>query len=109
MARLVEANPQASRYELRDGDTVAGFTEYVRSGTVIAFTHTQIDPAFEGQGLGSVLIHGALDGARADGLAVLPYCPFVRGYIARHPEYLDLVPASERTEFGLAADRAARP
>jgi predicted GNAT family acetyltransferase len=109
MARLVEANPQASRYELREGDTVAGFSEYVRSGNVIAFTHTQIDPAFEGQGLGSVLIRGALDDARTAGLAVLPYCPFVRGYIARHHEYLDLVPASERAALGLPTEPAHQP
>jgi predicted GNAT family acetyltransferase len=109
MARRVEANPQASRYELRDGDTIAGFTEYTRSGDVIAFTHTQIDDAFEGQGLGSVLVRGALDDARAAGLAVLPYCPFVRGFITRHTEYLDLVPASERAGFGLPIGTAGRP
>ena len=53
-----------------------------------------------------MLVRGALDAVKADGLAVLPYCPFVRGYIARHPEYLSLVPASERAEFGLDTQQA---
>jgi predicted GNAT family acetyltransferase len=78
----------------------------VLSGGVIAFTHTQIDRRYEGQGLGGVLVRGALDAVKADGLAVLPYCPFVRGYIARHPEYLALVPESERAQFGLDAQQA---
>jgi uncharacterized protein len=43
-----------------------------------------------------------LDAARAGGLAVLPFCPFVRRYIQRHREYADLVPANERPRFDLA-------
>jgi predicted GNAT family acetyltransferase len=47
------------------------------------------------------LIAGALDAARAEGLAVLPFCPFVRRFIDEHREYLDLVPAQRRAEFKL--------
>jgi predicted GNAT family acetyltransferase len=65
------------------------------------FVHTEIDDAFEGRGLGSILVRAALDAARSRGLAVRPDCPFVRGYIARHPEYLDLVPADLRPRVGL--------
>ena len=60
-----------------------------------------MDDAYEGQGVGSELAAGALDDARARGLRVLPYCPFIRGYIERHQEYLDLVPEGERARFGL--------
>jgi predicted GNAT family acetyltransferase len=63
--------------------------------------HTEIDQAFEGQGLGSRLIGFALDDASRRELAVLPFCPFVRAYIERHPSYLELVPASRRKAFGL--------
>jgi uncharacterized protein len=39
---------------------------------------------------------------RRQGIAVLPFCPFVRGYIAKHPdEYLELVPAAQRHHFDL--------
>ena len=54
-----------------------------------------------GEGLGGQLVRAALDSARAEGLSVLPFCPFVRGYIEGHPEYVDLVPADQRKEFGL--------
>ena len=54
-----------------------------------------------GEGLGTLLVKTALDTARAEGLAVLPYCPFVQGFIDRHREYLDLVPAERRAKFAL--------
>jgi uncharacterized protein len=83
--------PEASRYEARLGDEVAGFAEYTLDGDRIVFTHTEVDPAYEGEGVGSELAQAALDDARARGLAVVPRCPFIRGWIARHPDYADLV------------------
>src|SRR6266705_111780 len=80
----------------------AGLVAYSRRGTTISMTHTEVDPAFEGHGYGSVLARGALDAARAEGLAVLPFCPFIRSYIKRHPDYVDLVPADQRSRFELA-------
>jgi predicted GNAT family acetyltransferase len=98
----VRDHPEQERYEVYDDDDrLAGFAQYHRRRSLIAFVHTEIDPAFEGQGLGSVLVKAALEDAREQGLAVLPFCPFVRGYIERHPEYLDLVPADHRKEFDL--------
>jgi uncharacterized protein len=96
--------PERERFEIAVGDEVAGFTEYRRHGGLIAFIHTEIAPEFEGRGLASRLIAAALDAAREEGLAVLPFCPFVRGYIARHHEYLDLVPEAQRGNFDLPAD-----
>lgn len=59
--------------------------------TLITFTHTEIDPAFEGQGLGSKLVRFALDDVREHGdRKVLPLCPFVLGWMAKHPDYQDL-------------------
>lgn len=34
-------------------------------------------------------------------MQVLPYCPFIRGWIAKHPAYVDMVPESERARFDL--------
>jgi predicted GNAT family acetyltransferase len=53
--------------------------------------HTEIEPAFEGEGFGSALVSGALDDVRARGKRVRPLCPFVAAYVKRHPEYADLV------------------
>jgi uncharacterized protein len=95
--------PERSRFEVSvDGD-VAGYSEYRRRQGLIAFIHTLIDPRFEGRGLASQLVRTALSRARSEGLAVLPFCPFVRAYIAHHVEYLDLVPEDMRARFDLPA------
>jgi uncharacterized protein len=84
-------NPQQLRYELWDGTTLAGFIDYrIEPGTVV-LVHTDVDPSFEGRGLGSRLVGGALDDVRARGLKLVPLCPFVATYIRRHPDYADLV------------------
>ena len=103
MPEVVDA-PERSRFEIRVDGEVAGFSEYRRRPGLIAFIHTLTDPRFEGQGLGSELVRTALSQARSDGLSVLPFCPFVRAYIARHTEYLDLVPEDMRHKFDLPAD-----
>jgi uncharacterized protein len=97
--------PERSRFEVRVDGELAGFTEYRRRPGLIAFMHTLIDPRFEGQGLASRLVQTALSEARTSGLAVLPFCPFVRAYIAGHSEeFLDLVPRDLRDAFELPAD-----
>ena len=96
--------PERSRFEVLVDGEIAGFTEYRRRPSLIAFIHTLIDPRFEGQGLGSQLVRTALSEARSDRLSVLPFCPFVRSYIAGHTEYLDLVPEAMRAQFELPAD-----
>ena len=98
--RVVD-NPDEDRYELWAGEKLAGIAQYDRRGDLTVFTHTEIDDAFEGRGLGSTLVRAALDAARTRGLAVRPDCPFVRGYVARHTEYLDLVPEELRPRLGL--------
>jgi len=95
--------PDRARFEVRVDGEVAGFTEYRRRPGLIAFIHTLTAPRFEGQGLASHLVGTALSEARADGLSVLPFCPFVRAYIGRHTEYLDLVPEGMRATFDLPA------
>jgi predicted GNAT family acetyltransferase len=87
--RVVD-NPAEQRYEAFVGDTRAGFSTYeLRPGTVV-FLHTEIDPAFEGQGIGSRLAAGALDDVRRRGLSVTVLCPFISDYVRRHPDAADL-------------------
>lgn len=83
-----------------DGN-LAGFAQYRSRPGLIAFIHTEVDEAHEGEGLGSKLVAYALDDARARGLEVLPFCPFVNAFLQRHPEYVDLVPESRREAFAL--------
>jgi predicted GNAT family acetyltransferase len=93
--------PERERYEVLVDGELAGFATYRARPDQIAFKHTEIDDRFEGQGLASKLIAFALEDARERGLAVLPFCPFVRAYIQRHREYADLVPADRHGEFEL--------
>ncbi len=101
MAPTVTDVSDRRRFEIAVGGAVLGFAEYRRRPGVISFIHTEIDPAHKGEGLGTLLVKAALDTARAEELAVLPYCPFVQGFIDRHREYLDLVPVERRAKFAL--------
>jgi predicted GNAT family acetyltransferase len=87
----VRNNPDARRYEIVVGDVVAGYSEYRAAGNRIIFTHTVVEPAFGGRGIGSQLAAAALDDVRSRGLTVTPKCPFIAAYIKRHPAYADLV------------------
>jgi uncharacterized protein len=87
----VADNPQRYRFEIQlDGRTV-GYSAYHLTDGRITFTHTHIDPTYEGRGLGSRLATDALNEVRDRGLAVVPRCPFIDSFIKGHPEYADLV------------------
>lgn len=87
----VEVRRADDGYEIvLDGVRVGcAFTE-VRGHTVV-FTHTEIDPAYEGQGLGGKLARGALDDVRSRGEHVIARCPFIKAWIEKHPDYQDLL------------------
>ncbi|MEU3186025.1 GNAT family N-acetyltransferase [Streptomyces sp. NPDC006923] len=90
-AVTVSDNPEAGRYEAYIDGTLAGVAQYIRTHELVAFVHTEVEPAFEGRGVGGSLVRTSLDAARAQGLAVLAVCPFYTGWIARHPDYQDLL------------------
>ena len=91
MEPTVQDVPESSRYEIRDGERVLGLAAYERRGDTVVFTHTEVDPDAGQSGLGSTLVRAALDQVRAQGGSVVPRCPFVRGWIDRHPDYVDLL------------------
>jgi predicted GNAT family acetyltransferase len=95
MEPTVTDAPDASRYEIRDGDRLLGVAAYERRGNQVVFTHTEVEDSSEYSGLGSRLVRSALDDVRGAGHTVVPECSFVRGWIERHPEYQDLVAARE--------------
>jgi predicted GNAT family acetyltransferase len=99
----VANNPPESRYEVRVNGELAGFAQYRTQDGRIVFFHTEIDPEYEGEGLGSRLAQVALDDVRGQEKEVLPLCPFIAQYIRRHAEYADLLPASLRKRFGATA------
>ena len=84
-------NPGDDRYEVRVDGRLIGRADYVRRGEYVVIPHTQISPERGGEGLGGQLVRFALDDIRARGLRVEPACPFVSDYLAKHPEYQDLL------------------
>ena len=92
MSLTITDVPDEKRYEATnaDGERV-GMVEYIRVPNLISFTHTEVSPAAEGQGVGSALARHVLDQARADGVKVQPLCPFIKGWIARHRDYFDVL------------------
>jgi len=98
---VVTDNPAASRYEVHVGGALAGFVVYHLRGQQINLIHTEVDPEFQGAGLADRLARYSLDDARRRHLAVLPSCPYIRPWIKKHPEYIDLVPEDRRAALGL--------
>jgi predicted GNAT family acetyltransferase len=90
MSEHVRNNAGESRFEL-DADGHTAFAYYSMAGDVITFRHTEVPPALEGRGIGSRLVRGALEFARDQGLKVVPQCPFVSAYMAKHSEFNDLL------------------
>jgi predicted GNAT family acetyltransferase len=86
----VKDNPAEKRYEITVDGSLAGFAAYIPAEGMRVFSHTEVDSAYEGQGVGSKLVRAALDDVRAQGTKVMALCPFVLAFIRRHPEYADL-------------------
>jgi predicted GNAT family acetyltransferase len=86
----IRQNLALHRFELDvEGGMALAF--YRLAGDVMAFTHTEVPAALRGRGIGSEMMHGVLQNVRAQGLKVMPRCPFVADFIDRHPEYSDLL------------------
>ena len=100
----IRDNSDRHRFEIDLGDGSLAIAEYTLPEGKIMFTHTEVPPAHEGQGIGRALIEHALAAARERGLKVIPICPFFAAYIQKHPEVQDLLDPSYRRVLGL--DRA---
>jgi|HubBroStandDraft_1064217.scaffolds.fasta_scaffold2304266_1 predicted GNAT family acetyltransferase len=94
MPGAVRDNGELGRFELEQDGHLA-VAHYRLAEGVITFMHTEVPSELSGRGMGSRLIAGALDEARRRGLKVTAECPFVSGFIAKHPEYRDLPKTAE--------------
>jgi uncharacterized protein len=94
----VTDNKDEQQYEIHADGEVAVLT-YERHGKRIFFLHTGVPPALEGHGIAGLLAHTALEDARAEGLEVIPLCPYMAAYIRRHHEYLPLVSAAHQARL----------
>ena len=94
--RTVRDNAEKHRFEIDLGDGSFAIAQYTLPAGKIMFTHTEVPPEHEGQGLGTLLIRTALESARERGLKVIPICPFFAAYIKKHPEEQDLLDPAYR-------------
>jgi predicted GNAT family acetyltransferase len=91
MSNEVTFNSEKRRYEIHVDGTFAGFTEAHEDGDVIVFPHTVVLDEFEGQGLASRLVTGALDDVRSRGKKIVAQCPYVARFVEKRPAYADLL------------------
>lgn len=83
-------NTEKRRFEVKaEGHTAA--SDYMVVGPKVIFTHTEVPIALEGNGIGSMLAKAGLNYAKEKGLKVMPLCPFMAGYVKRHPEWKALL------------------
>ena len=92
-------NPADRRFEISVDGQLAGFVVYRDEDGTRALVHTEVDPAFKGQGIGGMLAVGVLDQLRERGEQIIPICPFIASYIRKHPEYADVVVPDMRERF----------
>ena len=93
MSREVRNNTAASRYELFVDGELVGIADYEIAADRVVFPHTEIVRRLRGQGLGAVLVQGALDDVRGTGRTVVPRCWYVAEFIDDNPDYRDLLAA----------------
>ncbi|MET0931648.1 MAG: GNAT family N-acetyltransferase [Aeromicrobium sp.] len=91
MTNTVVHNVDEQRYEIHVDGILAGFTEAKEDGEVVVFPHTEVFQQFEGQGLGSQLVGGALDDIRVRGKKIIAKCPYVARFVEKHADYADLL------------------
>jgi uncharacterized protein len=87
---------EQQQFEARVEGVVVGKAVYETRDGMVWFTHTEVDPSMQGQGVANVLARVALDDVRASGRTIVPLCPFISAYIRRHPAYVDLVDEDHR-------------
>ena len=95
----IEDHPETKRYEAWRGDTLTAYVEYSVLATGLLIAHTEVLPAFEGQGIGGAIARYVLEDMRAKAQKIIPVCQFFVGYLRRHPEYLDVVNEDSRRAF----------
>jgi uncharacterized protein len=83
-------NAEENRFEVEAGGQIS-VLEYQLMNDRILFTHTEVPPELESQGIGSGLAHAAMEYARRGGLKVVAVCPFIQDYVEDHPEYASLL------------------
>lgn len=82
-------NPVESRFETRVDGQLAKL-DYMESGDTIVMTHVGVPVEFRGRGVAGIITKAGLEYAKSKSLRVIPMCSYVRAYIKRNPQYVEL-------------------
>lgn len=85
-----EHGTSKGRYILAQGGQEAELTYSITTPTLIIADHTAVPDSFRGTGAGLALVLRLVQDARAEGVKIVPLCPFVNATRKRHPEWADV-------------------
>ncbi|MEM9344349.1 MAG: GNAT family N-acetyltransferase [Pseudomonadota bacterium] len=85
-----EINETKGRYVIDLPEGEAELTYSILSPQTIIADHTGVPKAAEGQGVGAALVERLVTDARAEGVKIVPLCPYVNAWRRRHPEWADV-------------------
>ena len=88
---VVTDNRDGSQLEIRAGGPLAELIYRTRAKRLILM-HTEVPEALGGRGLGGELVRAAIGKANAEGMTLVPLCPFARSWLERHPDEAATVP-----------------
>lgn len=86
MEYTVINNEKDKRFEIHLDGKIA-FEQYKLFDGGISYIHTEVPAELAGKGLASYIAKYVLDYAEEHHLKVKPYCPYIKAYIDKHPEY----------------------
>lgn len=87
---IISNNEKEQQFQVRMEGEMA-YLEYRFYKGDIALMHTEVPDKLGGRGIASTLAEYAFSFAREHKMPVMVYCPFVAGYLKKHPEHLDLL------------------
>lgn len=87
----VTVTKESDKFTIAVDGTTVGLTEYSDKGDRRVFPHTEVDEAYGGRGLATIVIAEALAQTKAEGKRIVAVCPTVVSYLEKHPEYDDVV------------------
>ncbi|OBG57979.1 GNAT family N-acetyltransferase [Mycobacterium sp. E3339] len=84
---------EEGRYTIAVEGKQVGLADFADRGDQRVFFHTEIDPAYGGRGLATILVEEALNEARGEGKRIVPVCSMIATVLKKHPEYDDITDA----------------
>jgi predicted GNAT family acetyltransferase len=79
-------------FQAVENDEQAGLMTYSWAGSdKFIIDHTEVNPAFSGQGVGKLMVMDAVDFARANNIKIIPLCPFAKSVFDKEPEIRDVL------------------